>query len=781
MIMKKLEGALIKVVSLAAGLAIGSVLIAMVVFLMSFDGCFRDVNDIYQIYSGVEREKESKEYNQVSGGVAPGMKEFIPEVEEATRITFIFDSDKFYDENDNVIKGTLRIADSCFFKIFDREWLAGDWREALCGLTKNVVVSRSFAEKLGGPAAAMGKVISNEQLRDFQFTIVGVYEDFPKNSSFSDVDMVASLDHMNQWSRENWVGNDRYLGYVKLSHGTDPSSLKDAIFKMQQAKQPIEDMEKAGVKLSYKLVNLPKVHTQDPEIRSRAVILSIVAFLLILIATLNYLLVSVSEVVKRSKEVAVRKCYGASDPDIYGLLFKSAAFYLGLSMVAAAALVLAFRGKIEQLMGVGLHDLMIPQTFIIVLAVLALVFLASAMIPARLFARIPVSSAFRGYKESKRKWKQSLLVFQFMINAIIIVLLIVINHQYGKMMNEDVGYDYKNLAYSELPGTKKGVMFEIAEKLRTYPEVEGAEVTYTLPFEGSSGNNVYLPGSDAELFNVADQYWSSEGFFKLMGFHLLEGKAPEGPDDIAVSKSFVTKLSQFTNLSDGAIGKSVLVTEHGHPLTICGVYEDYRIGSAVDPDTRPSVRFCLSKTDSTWYSDIATTLVVKFRELNRENMKLMENVVKDFLPDRDVEVQAYSASMAKLYDDTRKMRSAFGIGSIFALIIALVGLVGYLLDEAERRSKEIAVRKVNGADSQEIVNMLVTDISKLALIAIVMGDIASWFIARDWLRQFADKVSLSPMYFLAGDLALLAVIALTVALGSLRIARSNPVNFLKND
>ncbi len=182
-----------------------------------------------------------------------------------------------------------------------------------------------------------------------------------------------------------------------------------------------------------------------------------------------------------------------------------------------------------------------------------------------------------------------------MINAIIIVLLTVINHQYGKMMNEDVGYDYKNLAYSELPGTKKGVMFEIAEKLRTYPEVEGAEVTYTLPFEGSSGNNVYLPGSDAELFNVADQYWSSEGFFKLMGFHLLEGKAPEGPDDIAVSESFVTKLSQFTNLSDGAIGKSVLVTEHDHPLTICGVYEDYRIGSAVDPDTRPSVRFCLSR------------------------------------------------------------------------------------------------------------------------------------------------------------------------------------------
>lgn len=777
--MKKNAG-VIKVISLSAGLAIGSVLIAMVVFLMSFDGCFRNVKDIYQIFSGIEREKESKDYNQVSGGVAPGMKEFIPQVEEATRTTSVFDSDKFYDENNNIIKGDMMLADSCFFKIFNREWLSGDWREALCGMTTKVVVSRSFADKLGGPAQAIGKVISNEQSRSSLFTIVGVYGDFPKNSSFADVDIIGTLDLMNQWSRENWVGNDRYLGYVKLAPGTDPASLKDAIFKMQQAKQPLEDLEKAGVKLSYKLVNLQKVHTQDPEIRSRAVILSIVALLLILIATMNYLLVAISEVVKRSKEVAVRKCYGASDGNIYGLLFKSAAISMGVSLFVAAALVLAFRGKIEQLMGVGLHDLLIPQTFAIVLVVLLLVFLSSAIIPARLFVEIPLSSAFRGFKENKRKWKRSLLVFQFMINAIILVLLLVINKQYDKMMKEDVGYDYNNLSYAELPGTKKAVMFEIAEKLRTYPEVEGAEITYTLPFQTSSGNNVYLPGNDTELFNVADQYWSSEGFFKLMGFHMLEGKAPENSDEMAVSKSFVDKLSQFTDLSGGVVGKAVSLTEHG-TQTICGVYEDYRIGSAVDPDTRPSVRFCLNKTDSTWYSDVATTLVVKFHELNGDNMKLMEKVVKDFLPDRDIEVKAYSASMAKLYDDTRKMRSAFGIGSIFALVIALVGLVGYLLDESERRSKEIAVRKVNGAESQEIVRMLVVDISKLVLVGIAAGNIASWFIARDWLKQFADKISLSFLQFVTADLVLIVVIVITVALSSLRIARSNPVGFLKND
>jgi putative ABC transport system permease protein len=779
--MKKLEGPIIKILSLGFGLAIGAVLIAMVTFLLSFDKCFDDTENIYQIFSGVEREAESQEWGQVSGAIAPGMKEFIPEVVEATRLTGLFDSDKFYDEENNVIDGSLYAADSCFFKIFNREWLAGDWRQALCGKTHNVVVSKSFSEKFGCPQAAIGKIISNDSRRDLQFTIVGVYKDFPENSSFRHADLIANINLINSWSLENWVGNDRYKGYVKLAPGTDPASLSDAIFSMQKAKQPMEELEKAGVKLTYRLVNLPKVTTHDSEIKSKVVILLIVAILLILVATLNYLLVAVSEVVKRSKEVAVRKCYGASDNSIYGLLFKSAAVDILVSLVLAFALMLAFRGKIEELTGVDLQELMVVQNLIPVIAVIVLVFLVSAIIPARLFARIPVSSAFRGYHESKRKWKISLLVFQFIINTTILVLLIVISSQYSKLMNEDVGYDYSNLAYSELPGADRGKLYEIAEKLRTYPEVEGAELTFTLPFSPSSGNNVFLPGDDHELFNIADQYWATEGFFKLMGFRMVEGKAPSTLDEVAVSKSFVTRLAQFTDVSDGAIGKTVQITEHDSPKTICGVYEDYRIGSAVAPDTRPSARFLVNEADTSWYAGLESTIVVKLREMNGENFEKIKDVIREFLPDKDPEVTAYSDSMANLYEDTRKMRSAFEIGALFALLIALVGLVGYLLDEAERRSKEIAVRKVNGAESKEIVNMLVLDIMKLALVAIVIGDVLAWFVAKEWLKQFADKVSISPLYFIVADVVLLVIIAVTVALSSLRIARSNPADYLKND
>lgn len=777
---------LIKVLSLGIGLAIGIILIAKVCFELSYDHCFNDVQNIYRIKTGLERKGDDfKDFGQVSGAIAPGFKQYIPEVTEATRITALFDSDKFYDEQSNVVSGTFIIADSSFFKVFDRPFLAGNWHEALCGWTTNVVVSRSFADKIGGPEEAIGKSIANEQVRKTPFTIVGVFEDFPDNSSFKGNDVIGSLDLIGKRSTDNWLGNDRYIAFVKLVPGTDPDSLKPAIRTMQEANQPLEELEKNGTVIYYFLDSFADGHIRESEVRSQILILSVVAFLLIFISVLNYVLIAISEVVKRSREVAVRKCYGATQANIYGLLVRTTAVNLGLSLLVAAVLIFACRGLVGQLTGVALSSLLIPQTLLVLIVVILLVFLASALIPARLFAKLPISSAFRGYKESKRRWKLSLLSFQFAINAMLLVLVGVVGAQYRKAMTEDVGYEYANLVYSKIPGVSQTAMRGMVEKLKQYPEVIGAELTYVLPFDESSGNNIYLPGDDRELFNIADQYGASEGFFSLMGFHLTEGKAPKGPRDIAVSESFVDKMSQFADWSDGAVGKSFLVSEHSQgddgTFTVCGVYKDYRIHSAEDPDTRPSVRFCWDDESlrDDWGSTM-NTLVVKLANLSPANIRLVEETVKGFAPDCTVEVTAYSSTVQKLYDGTRKMRSTFLIGAIFAMLIALIGLVGYLWDESVRRSGEIAVRKVNGAQSAEIVAMLVADILKLGLVAIVIGDICAWFVAHKWLEQFADKVGLSPLFFIAGDLVLLLVIVIVVAFNSLKISRTNPVDSLKN-
>ena len=787
--MRRKSDLIIKVLSLGVGMAIAVILIAKVCFELSYDNVYKDIDRIYKIRTGAVMQGEDKDFGQVSGAIAPGFKAEVPGVLEATRFTSIFNSENFIiDDDGSKVAAEHLLADSCFFRIFNRQFLAGEPEKALRSWSGDVAISKTFAEKLGGVGAAVGKQVANEDNPNLKLTVCGVYEDFPKNGSIH-ADVILSIEAMSQRSLSNWVGNDRYVAFVKLAEGVDPASLKDAIHEMQKAHQPLEEMEKSGLTLWYFLSPLATEHSSRPEVRNLVFILSIIAALLLLVSIMNYVLVAISDVIRRAREVGVRKCYGAESWDINRILLRETACNLGLSLAVAAALVLAFRGAIESLLGVPVQDLITPLSIWIVICVVVLVFLVSAIIPAQMFTRIPISSAFRGYKESKRRWKISLLAFQFAINAVLVSLVLIVSLQYRKVLNTDPGYEYKNLVYETFPSYDQTKMNAIAGALRSLPEVEAAELTYTLPFEKASGNNVYLPGDDRELFNIADEYGASEGFFDMMGFRLVEGSVPKGPNDVAVSKSFVTKMAAFADWSDGAVGKIVNISEHDQ-VTICGVYEDYVIGDVTDMDDRPSVRFCWNRdfytdadkdVDKYDWSGLMHTIVIKLNEVTPAAMRKVEKTIKEVAPDSDAEVKSYSETLVNMYDSTKQMKRTYELGSLFALLIAVIGLISYVRDENFRRSAEIAVRKVNGAQSSEIVSMLVTDILKVAVFAVIIGDAGAWLVAHYWLQQFPVKIVLNPLFFIAADIIVLAIIVSVIVLGSLRIAHTNPVESLKNE
>ena len=787
--MRRKSDLIIKVLSLGVGMAIAIILIAKVCFELSYDSSYKDVDRIYKIRTGAVMQGEDKDFGQVSGAIAPGFKAEVPGVLEATRFTSIFNSENFIiDDDGSKVAAEHLLADSCFFRIFNRQFLAGEPEKALRSWSGDVAISKTFAEKLGGVGAAVGKQVANEDNPNLKLTVCGVYEDFPKNGSIH-ADVILSIEAMSQRSLSNWVGNDRYVAFVKLAEGVDPASLKDAIHEMQKAHQPLEEMEKSGLTLWYFLSPLATEHSSRPEVRNLVFILSIIAALLLLVSIMNYVLVAISDVIRRAREVGVRKCYGAESWDINRILLRETACNLGLSLAVAAALVLAFRGAIESLLGVPVQDLITPLSVWIVICVVVLVFLVSAIIPAQMFTRIPISSAFRGYKESKRRWKISLLSFQFAINAVLVSLVLIVSFQYRKVLNTDPGYEYRNLVYETFPSYDQTKMNAIAGALRSLPEVEAAELTYTLPFEKASGNNVYLPGDDRELFNIADEYGASEGFFDMMGFRLVEGSVPKGPNDVAVSKSFVTKMAAFADWSDGAVGKIVNISEHGQ-VTICGVYEDYVIGDVTDMDERPSVRFCWNQDFYTEeykekggydWAGLMHTIVIKLNEVTPAAMRKVESAIREVAPDSDAEVKSYSETLVNMYDSTKQMKRTYELGALFALLIAVIGLISYVRDENYRRSAEIAVRKVNGAQSSEIVSMLVMDILKVAVFAVIIGDAGAWLVAHYWLQQFPVKIALNPLFFIAADIIVLAIIVSVIVIGSLRIAHTNPVESLKNE
>ena len=777
--MRSKSDILIKVLSLGVGLAVGIVLIAKVFFELSYDSFYKDIARVYTINTWYSQNGDENDYGQVSGAVAVGFMEEVPGVEEGTRTTYVFNGDIYLDEDGNKLQATLVCADTCFFKVFDRPILAGDPVKVL-GKWGSVMVSRSFAEKMGGVRECIGQQICNRDAADLKFTIEGVFEDFPDNGTL-DYDILLSMATYGEWSPNNWLGNDRYRGYVKLTPGVDPNTLKDGIRKMQEAHQSLEELEEIGLSLTYYLKPFSKLHTSNREVKTQVILLSIVAALLILISLLNYILIVISSLVKRSKEVGVRKCYGAEGRHIYVMLAKEASMHILLSLALAAVIIFAGRGIIENLLGVPFQTLLVPQSVIAIVAVFLFVLFISIVVPAELYKRIPVDAALKNYTENSRRWKLGLLGVQVLINVFLVVMMLIIGRQYQKVSHSNPGYDYENLFYVDIFGGDYQEHVRAVQALEGLSEVTGVATSYNLPYQGASGNNVHIPDDQRELFNIADQYSCSDGFFELMGIPFIDGRAPKGDLEVAVDEKFVARMADFTDWSDGAVGKQVFITEHGpvtdegipYYYTITGVYKSYLIGNLQGVDPRPSVMF---------HGEIGKDYMphILFK-VNPASLPAVRAALEQALEGREIDIVSYEDAMRAAYADSRKMRNTMALGAVFSLLIALLGLIGFIRDESLRRSKEMAVRKINGATTRDILGVFAKNILALSSVMAVIACVAAYFVAHKWLEQFAEKVSLNPLYFIGGAVLVLLIVLGVVVMNCLRIARANPVESLKNE
>lgn len=219
------------------------------------------------------------------------------------------------------------------------------------------------------------------------------------------------------------------------------------------------------------------------------------------------------------------------------------------------------------------------------------------------------------------------------------------------------------------------------------------------------GNNISLPGSEEQLFNVADQYWVGNGYLELMEIPVIEGRSftenVAVSYEIMVNRAFAEKIQMYANWPDGPVGKQIFITGHDQGENVqChvgrllhhlqDVYENYRIGSLARLDDRPSVLF---------YSSTPLSIqLVKFNTLTAEAVDKVNNRLLEVMPDRNETLSIYSVDVVNLYRDSRKFRDQVLVGGIITLIISLIGLIGYTNDEINRRRKELAIRKVNGAE-----------------------------------------------------------------------------------
>ena len=775
---------IIKILCLGIGFALASVLIAKLWYEHEYDTCYPDHDRIYRISEKIRRGSDPEAtYGNTPGGIATTLKKYIPEIETATRINPLCLDEEIRINGERRIRGNVFIVDSCFFKIFATKILEGNADEVLAK-PYYCLVSRTMAERMGGDV--IGRKLECTSVPGLTMTVGAVYEDYPWNSSFHDYDVMLSMTTQRSFSydgQDNLAGNDRYYSFIKVSKGCNPEQgdFDDKVNRIID--KFLTELEMEEIEFSLKFTPISEYHQEDSYFKQTFLMMIILAAVILAASVLNYLLIVIGNTVKRGREMAVRKCYGAMPRNIFGITVAETLVHVVLAMALAAALIYACKGSIETLLSAPVSSLFTGKGTLFLAVLLIIVFVVSTLLPGKIYNTVPVTTAFRNFTESRRRWKIALLAVQFVFVSFLVCLLLVVNRQYSKLVDFDLGYSYDRLAtvnVSRIKGEKRNAMVTELSKM---PEIEDWTPVTAPLFSNGGGNNIVDPETGEEMFNANDLYMAGANCLDMLGIRLRQGRGFNANSDslkeMMVSPDFAQKLKNEKGWKD-VTGHKILITEHSQTgkdlFTIVGIYDNFHANTALDDDGRPTMIFY-----SDPYGGYINYFLLKFHDLTADNMQAVQQRLQQLYPDETIIVDSYTRQLNAWYDSVKHFRSAVMIAGICALLIALMGLIGYVNDEMQRRSKEIAIRKVNGATTMNVLRMMLGNVLLTAAPSAIAGAILAGIAAGKWLEDFSVKTSMSLWLFAVGIFAVLAVIASTVALNAYRTANSNPVKYLKNE
>ena len=769
--------------SLAIGLTVGLVLLAKVQLERRYDSCIKDKERVYELQEVFQRAgQERQQYGATPGGIAPVLAENIPEVETATRYTGQFENEKLTlsDGNRHSFEEAV-FADSCFFNIFGTEILIGDAKKILSSAGQ-CMISRRLSEKIGGEV--VGRTFCFDSAPEKPMAIAGVFEDFSENSHFSEFDILMSMPSVGIYSwdgTENLIGNDRYHSYVRLRPDADLTKVRGEIKQVLKRLLPWDELKESGYEdAGCELESVAGQRMKDTTVRTTCIILTIVALVMLFTAVMNYILVVISSLVGRARQVAVRKVFGAPRGSFYRSTLAEAAAHLIVALAFAVLLIYVGQDVVRSLLGVSVSTLFSAQTAFVVGVVCLVVLLCCGLLPGIIYSRIPLVYAYRAFSESKRTWKLSLLSFQFVLSVMLLCVLTTIYRQYDYMLSKDMGYDYANVAYVNVRALHGDSIYSLAREIENLPCVEKTAAAYSLFCEWQSGDNVLLPDDPRELFNCVNMFFAEGGLVETMNLKIVRGRdfkrlEHQGwTQEMLVDEHFAKKMKEIAGIDD-VIGRQFVNSSVGpkYPMTVVGIVKDFTMGSLLSREERPM----MIANGNVWTHYI----MIRLQSITPENILAVQQLCDRLYPDTELNVNLYKNELADQYQETHNARDLIMIGCLATLLITLIGLIGYIRDEVQRRTRELAIRKVFGASVTELQAMFLRSIALIALPTIIVGSILGYALSQLLMEQFPDRIALGWLPFVLCAIAVLAVIMAVVTLQTYRVALKNPVESIKTE
>lgn len=749
----------IKVISLTLGLLVGILLFARVAFELNYDSYYSEPENLCitlrtGISDGIKKEPNIDNY----GKLAEAIRENFPdEVEDAT-VLDLFSQSPLYHEGKKMEHVILATSKSHVFSTLGIKVLFGDVSQL--DRVDVIFISRSLARRLFADANPIGKTINIEI--DYPLTVQGVFEDIPENTEFH-FDGVYSFDTRSKQygsERGGWGYDSSYHCMVRFRHPDEREKVEVRMPEM--LKKYIHNYK--GQSEEYSFMTPSQYHLQKPESRKIVMILSILGFAILLVAGMNNVLISVSSLAQRAKSVGIHKCNGASDGHIYRMFLYESALLILLSLLFVTVLLFTFKLEIEDLSGASLKALFTWQTLWVPILVSLVLFLVIGLFPGKLFAAIPVTQVFHRFTAHRFVWKRSLLFIQFTGIAFILGLLMVILLQYHQVMTRDMGYKVDNLAVGWSPYREIDKMDGI---LRGLPIVEEFCNASTIIYGGYMGQP-YTDAHGKEFMGRIE--FVDEHYVPVMGLQIIKGRNIQQDKEILINEEMVRQIGW----TDSPIGKNLEDGKNNFG-TIVGVVKDYVVQSAYMPQAPVALMSNLE-----WMNVLNKRNII-LKEPFGENLAKINTLMKEAFPTVDIVFRSARQEIDKQYQEVRRFRNVVIIASIAILLIALMGLFGFVNDEIQRRSKEIAIRKVNGAEVPDILRLVSGNIFWTALSAVLVGIVFAYIVSNKWLEQFSDRVSVNGGHFLVVIIIILLLIMGSVIGRSWNVANENPVNSIKNE
>lgn len=780
----------INIFGLSLGIASCILILSYIGYELSYDGYHTNADNIFRIVSKRTVSGQTSELARSPAPVGPTMVEELPEVMNAVRFSptvkrvFAYQDKTFFEE------GVL-YADQSMFDVFSFEMIEGDPKTAL-EVPFTMVFTEKTAEKYFGDESPVGKIINWDN--KFDYRVTGVVKDPPPNSHFT-FSALASFATFIKYDPRigSWNGGS-FQTYLLLQENT-------SIDKFQQKMKEFHEkylgpaLEERGIELETYLQPLKSIHLHSHvqyELGENGDIRLIYAFwaiavIVLLIACINFMNLSTARSAGREKEVGMRKVLGAQRTKLIAQFLGESFVYALLSLILGILLARLFLPYFSALAGkdISMNAFKPPYVYAVLAAILLFVGFVAGSYPAFFLSAFKPISVLRGYVQKgsrSSRFRSVMVVFQFALSIILMVCTIIVLNQHNYMQNKDVGFNKKNLLAVAIQNDEVRIGLEsFKQGLLHISGIESAGLSSMVPGEMYLFYiGTYPEGYARDQMVRMDNFLVDYGFLDTFEIEVIRGRGftreitSDYTDAVMINETAARILGW-----DDPVGKTIeLPSDDGLARkTVIGVFNDIHQRSLYSVVSPTVIQYIGTEGA---IENRARRLTVRLNAGDLEGtLKQIERNWKETFPSHPY----YSFFIDEFFDSQHqaeeKLGSIFRTFSLLAIVIGCLGLFGLASFTAEKRTKEIGIRKVLGSSVSSIAVMLCRKFVLLVALANVFAWPVAFFAMKKWLQNFPYPVGIGIGTFALTALLAFVIAIITVGYQSLKAARANPADSLR--